>query len=197
MAKVEVEWVPEDARGRMISHWGTHDFAWWKKQARGKREMRPTTFIVVRCFDRAGKPAETVEFEDTALVKAKARAKAWVESGGMSAMVEGKVRIPYEGTYPVQTFGEFRPKEDQSVWVWDVRDDGMPYGRRGPYSDVDEAYRDARRFAEASGRDNVVTHGSDPEALSFEILKAYKGRSGEVFLTSDLARAGRRLGEYR
>lgn len=197
MAKGEFEWRPEDDRGSSISHWGTHDFAWWKRQARSKRETRPTTFIIVRCFDRAGKPAETVEFGDGELAKAKAAAKLWVQGGGMSAMVEGKVRIPYEGTYPVQTFGEFRPKEDQGVWVWDVRDDGMPYGRRGPYSDVDEAYRDARRFAEASARDNVVTFGSDPSALSFEILKAYKGRSGEVFLSSDLARAGRRLGEYR
>lgn len=198
MAASKAEWVPSDDRGSRISHWGTHDFAWWKKRARsGRGETRPTSFIVVHRFDASGKRAERLDFADTELREAKAAAKRWVEEGGLSASVEGKVRIPYEDTYPVQDLGEYRSKEDRGVYVWDVRDDGIPYGRRGPYSDLDEAYRDGRRFSEASARDHVVTSGSDPSAASFEILKAYRGRSGEVFLTSDLGRVGRRLGEYR
>ena len=195
--KAEVEWVPGDGEARKVSHWGRKTFAWWKKYAHSRGEQRPTTFIVVQPFGRAGERERSVEFRDDQLRQAKTHAKQWVTDGGLSASVAGHVRVPFDDTYVVEEFGEYRPTEDRTVWIWDVRDDGMPYGRRGPYRDVDEAYREARTSAQATTRDQVVTLGSEPTARSFEILKAYKARSGEVFFTTELAHVGRRLGEYR
>jgi len=197
MAAVEVEWVPESDEGRAVSHWGRHDFAWWRRQAKSPRlEHPPKAYITVECYGPKGERADSIEFGADELRAAKARAKRSVEEGGLSASIAGRVRIPFEDDYRVQVFGEYHAKEDQGVYVWDVRADGMPYSRRGPF-DVDEAYGEARRLAELSARDQVVTHGSDPTARSFEILKAYKARSGEVYFTTELTHVGRRLGEYR
>jgi hypothetical protein len=194
-----VEWVPGNDPGRLVSGWGTHTFAWWRKQAKSSTSefRRPEASLRVKVFAADGQQGTPLEFWDYEISEAKAAARAWVEGGGISAVVEGRVRVPGEGTITVQIIGEFRSKQDRGLYVWDVREDGMPYGRRGPYSDVDEANRDARRFAETSGRDNIVTLGADPEANGFEILKAFKARSGEVYLASESASAGRRLREYR
>ena len=197
MAKVEVEWVPSKAEPSSVTHWGRHDFSWWKRQSKSKKDQRPETYIVVQPFDAAGKRERGVDFRVDELSQAKAAAKQWVIDGGMSATVEAHVRIPFEGSHRIQDLGEYQAKEDRAVWLWDVRDDGMPYDRRGPYTKHDEAYLEARKAAQAKNRDQVVTFGSDPSARSFEILKAYKGGSGEVYFTSQLAHVGRRLGEYR
>ena len=197
MVKSAVEWVPGEHEPRRISHWGRHDFAWWKRAAKSPRlEHPPTAYITVQRFGPSGERGESSDFGDSQIREAKAAAKLWVEQGGLSATVEGRVRIPFEDDYVVQTFGEFRATEDRGVYVWDVRADGMPYSRRGPF-EVDEAHRDARKAAEATARDQVVTSGADPFAQSFEILKAYKARSGEVYFTTELGHVGRRLGEYR
>lgn len=192
------EWVPSEKRLRSIPSWGEHDFAWWKRQtSRGGEYSHPKVWIEVSTWEADGSRGRGLEFTAAELKQAKAAAKAWVEQGGMSASVEGHVRIAGMGDYVVQTFGEYRSKEDRGTYVWDVNADGVPFSRKGPYSDVDEAYRDARSWAMSTRRDHVVTFGSDPKARSFEILKGYKGWSGEVYFTSELARVGSRLGEYR
>jgi hypothetical protein len=177
-----------------------HNLAWWKNKAKtwSRSEYdRPKVYIGVETFDRAGQRAKGKEFGVDELKEAKAFAKSWLEETGGTAQVVGRVDIPYQGGKSWE-IGEYRNAGSDGFYVWSVDKSGMPFTRRGPFADPDEALRDARDTSKTGQTyDYIVTFGSDPEASDFEVVKAFKAWSGEVYYSSELPRVGSRLKEYR
>lgn len=192
-----LEWV----KGSGVDRDG-HSLAWWKsKVAKWSKSIhdRPSVVVRVITWDRLGKrdPEWSREFSPDELKEAKAFARDAAEAG-RAAEVEGRVEIPYQGSYTVE-IGEWKNSASNGYYVWSV--DGetfVPVTRRGPFADYEEALTLAKQAVRAgSVYDEVITFGGDPEARDFEIAKAFKARSGEVHYATDLPRVGKRLGEYR
>lgn len=194
-AKSKAIWEPGRGPHR-ITHWGEHPFSWWRAQAK-RGNHPPIPFIAVKGFDRAGERFHGPEFGAAELRQAKAYAKKHVEENEGSAEVLGMARIPFEDTYVAEDFGQYRSETPTEFYIWGVDKIFTPFSRRGPFGQ-DEALREARKMAERSEiQHQVVTLGDDPSQTGFEVVKAYKARSGEVFYTSEVGKVGGRLGEYR
>jgi len=189
----DLEWIKGDG----VDQDG-HSLAWWKsrlKKWKGEYD-RPRAELRVTCWDRRGKRADDRTFSIDDLSAAKAAAKAWSQSSG-SAEVRARIEIPYQKTYLID-IGEYRSTGSNGYYVWTVDRDGVPYDRRGPWENPDEAIGHAKVGSRAGNKfDHVVTFGSDPAATDFEIIKAFKAWSGEVHYGTDLPRVGGRLREYR
>jgi hypothetical protein len=197
-AKSKTVWEKGSGPQR-VSHWGEHPLSWWRNKIKNYRgDMPPRLSIEVRVWDRAGKQSSREEFVADDLRGAKAFAKQWVDDTQGTASVRATVYILGEGDFTVEEFGEYKVDAPTAFYVWAVDSDFQPFARRGPWNDRDQAYREARDMAQRSETHHqVVTLGDDPEQTGFDVYKAFRARSGEVFLTSELGRAGERLGEYR
>lgn len=193
----QLEWV----KGSGIDRDG-HNLTWWKNKAAkwsGSRHDRPTVFIQVLCWDRAGASTrDWPQFDPGELKEAKAYAKEFIERTGGSCRVDGRIEIPYQGTVTIE-LGEWKNTASNGYYVWSVdRNTFMPVSRKGPFGDYDEALTIAKNAARGgSTYDEVISFGGDPDAGDFEISKAFKGWSGEVHYTTDLPKVGGRLREYR
>lgn len=192
----KLEWV----KGPGVDSDG-HNLTWWKnKVAKWKTQYdRPTVFIQVLCWDRTGASTrDWPQFEPSELKEAKAWAKDFMERTGGSCRVDGRVVIPYQGSVTIE-LGEWKNTSSNGYYVWSV--DGqsfVPAARNGPFATPDEAVTVAKQMVKGgSTYDAVITFGADPEANDFEIWRSFKAWSGEVHYTSDLAKVGGRLREYR
>jgi hypothetical protein len=191
-----LEWI----KGLGVDRDG-HNLTWWKNKTakwRGSSYERPTVYIQVRAYDRAGQPSrDRNEFGVDQLKEAKAFAKEWTTNNG-TAEVEGRVVIPHQGSVTIP-IGEWRNSASDGYYVWSVEGQTqMPVTRRGPFADYDEAITVAKQETRGAGSyDSVVSFGGDPEAGDFVIQKAFKAWSGEVHYASDLPRVGGRLRELR
>jgi hypothetical protein len=69
----------------------------------------------------------------------------------------------------------------EQYWVWALDRDNMPLDTEGPWGpyDAQTARTYARISATEGSHDRAVSHGKDPRAGSFEIMRIYRAGSGE------------------
>jgi len=69
----------------------------------------------------------------------------------------------------------------EQYWVWALDRDNMPLTTEGPWGpyDAQTARTYARISATEGSHDRAVSHGKDPRASSFEIMRIYRAGSGE------------------
>jgi hypothetical protein len=75
----------------------------------------------------------------------------------------------------------YKANSSEQYWVWALDRSGKPLTSEGPWGPYD--YQGARSYARISAtkgsHDRAVSHGKDPSAHSFEIMRVYRAGTGE------------------